>query len=63
MKYEIYIQGREPYIYIYRALNKKSLNLKRVLYPKLYDDMAILFLDPFLEPYKLFNYIIYIRLP
>ena len=36
----------------------KSLNLKRVLYPILYDDMPILFLDPFLEPYKLFNYII-----
>ena len=45
------------YIYIY-ILNKKSLNLKRVLYPKLYDDMPILFLGSFLEPYELFNYII-----
>ena len=46
------------------GLNKKSLNLKRVLYPILDDDMPILFLDPFLEPYELFNYLfIYIRLP
>ena len=35
-------------------LNKKSLNLKRVLYPKLYDTKPILLLGPFLEPYELF---------
>ena len=28
------------------------------LYPKIYDNMPILFLGPFLEPYELFNYII-----
>ena len=40
------------------GLNKKSLNLKRVLYPILYDDIPILFLDPFLVPYD--YYIIYL---